>query len=126
MNNRQIQYNDGFLYLGICGPVYSKIHQPILIKSTNDGLLSRKGYGYCLHASAITAKRSKLLWTEISTYRPSSGELSLDFQLRLFCRRSNTNFYTLGTNLEYPPGTGHYGIAYQDRGRFESTVSDDI
>lgn len=126
MNNRQIQYDDGFFYLGICGPVYSRIDAPILIRSTNDGIVSRKGNGYCLHASAITPKRSRLLWSEISSHRPSPGELSLDYQLRAFCNRSNTSFYVLGTNLEYPPGTGHYGIAFQDRGRFESTVSEDV
>ena len=122
MNNRGIQMNDGFFYLGICAPTYSNDDPPILLQSTNDGIISRKGYGFCLHASAITAKRAKLFWTEISSYRPGIDDRSLDHQLREFCQRSKTTFYTVGANMELAPGTGHYGIAFQDRGRFESTV----
>ena len=116
MNNRDIQMKDGFLYLGICSPTFSNTDRAILLKSTNDGVVSRKGYGPCLHASAITAKRSKLLWTEISSYRPSISERSLDHQLQEFCMKSKTHFYTLGSNFHYPPGTAHYGIAYPARG----------
>ena len=123
MNNPEIQVKDGFMYLGICGPTYSNETQPILLKNRNEPVISQKGYGYCLHATAITTKRSKLFWTEISSYLPDPGDVSLDYQLRQYSLRSGTSFYTLGTNFEFPPGTGHFGIAYQDRGRFWSTVT---
>ena len=123
MTNPEIQVKDGFMYLGICGPTYSNETQPILLKNRNESVISRKGNGYCLHATAITTKRSKLFWTEISSYLPNPGDLSLDYQLRQYSLRSGTSFYTLGTNFEFPPGTGHFGIAYQDRGVHHSTVS---
>ena len=123
MNNPDVQIKDGFLYLGICGPTYSNNAQPLLLKNKNITVVSRKGHGYCLHALAFTEKRSKLFWTEISSYRPNPSDLSLDYQLRHYSIRSNSSFHILGTNFEYPPGTGHFGIAYQDRGRFWSTVT---
>ena len=124
MNNSEIRGKDGFLYLGICSPTYSNDSELLLWKNRNYTIAGRKGHGYCLHASAITAKRSKLFCSEISSYRPNLGDLSLDHQLRQYSIRSKRSFYTLGTNYEFPPGTGHFGIAYQDRGRFSSTVSD--
>lgn len=126
MNNPEIQIKDGFMYLGICGPTYSNASQPILLKNRKEPVISRKGSGYCLHATAITAARSKLFWTQISSYFPNVGDRSLDYQLRQYSLRSGTFFYTLGTNYEFPPGTGHFGIAYQDRGVYRSTVSEPI
>ena len=122
--NPEIQRQDGFVYLGICGPSFLNDTKPIVAKVTanvNQTLISRKGPGCCLHASCITAKRSLLFWTEISSYRPNL-DLSLDKQLNDYSIRSSTFFYTFGANLLYPPGTDHFGIAYQDRGRFSNTV----
>lgn len=121
MYNPEIQIKHGFFYLGICGPTLINDTQPLISKHSNNSLQSRKGCGFCLHASAVTTNRSRLLWTEISSYRPNIDG-SLDKQMQDFCVRSKSSFYTLGTNLHYPPATGHYGIAYQDRGRFSTTV----
>jgi hypothetical protein len=123
MNNPEIQLKDGFLYLGICGPEYPNNSQPLMSKTTNSSIISRRGYGFCLHATGITARRSRLFWTEISSYRPSPGESSLDLHIREYSIRSKNYFYTLGANLHYPPGSGHYGIAFQDRDRFWSTIN---
>ena len=126
---RELMYNDeirsehGFLYLGICGPTFDNNSRPIVSKNTKNTLLSRKGFGYCLHATGITTNRSRLFWTEISSYRPDLNDVSLDFSVRKYCRKSGNHFYTLGSNLHFPPNTGHYGIAYQDRGRFSTTVT---
>ena len=124
MTHPQIKYHDGFFYLGACGPEYLNKTPIITIKNTNETLVSKKGYAFCLHASAITAKRSRLFWTDISSYRPGSSDLSLDLQLRDYSIRSGNHFYILGSNFEFPPLEEHYGIAYQDRGRFISTVSE--
>lgn len=122
MDNPEIQIKDGFFYLGICGPAYNDT-QPLISKNTKNTLQSRKGCGYCLHASAITKRRSRLFWAEISSYRPSLNDASLDLHVRSYSIRSKNYFYILGTNFLYPPGTGHYGIAYQDRGKFSTTVA---
>jgi hypothetical protein len=122
MYNPEIQIKDGFLFLGICGPTFDNDSPPLISKNTNNTLISQKGYGFCLHASGITAKRSRLFWTEISSYRPSSPKNALDFLFRQYCIRSKKYFYIFGTNFHYPPGTGHYGIAFQDRERFGSII----
>ena len=125
MNDPEIQRKDGFIYLGICGPTFFNTTRTIVTNmqaDANETLVSQKGPGFCLHASGITAKRARLFWTEISSYRPNL-DLSLDKQLNDYSIRSNTYFYTFGSNFLYPPGTGHYGIAYQDRGRFTTTVA---
>jgi hypothetical protein len=116
--NPGVQINDGFIYLGICRPSFLKNTEPFIARNTSDNLISRRGYGSCLHASGITAKRSKLFWTEISSYRPNSPDSSLDFQLREYSIRSKTYFYTLGANFDFHPLEAQSGIAYQDRNRF--------
>jgi len=123
MHNPEVQLKDGFLYLGICGPDFNNDSQPIISKNTNNSLISKKGYGFCLHATGITAKRAKMFWGEIASYRPNSGEKSLDYQVREYSMKSKNFFYTFGSNFHYPPGTGHYGVAFQDRGKFWSSIS---
>ena len=122
MYNPQVRENDGFFYLGICGPQFVNETRSLLSMGVNHSLSSRRGYGYCLHATGITAKRSRDMWSEIASYRPNAPDQSLDGQLRQYTIRSEHYYYTLGSNIHYPPGTGHYGIAYQDRGRFPSTI----
>lgn len=124
MDHPQIKYHDGFFYLGTCGPEYLNKTPIITVKNTNGTLLCKKGYAFCLHASAITPKRSRLFWSDIASYRPGNSDLSLDHQLRSYSIRSGNHFYILGSNFEFPPLEEHYGIAYQDRGRFISTVSE--
>jgi hypothetical protein len=123
MNNPEVQHKHGFLYLGICGPEYPNDSPSLISKNTKNTLISQKGYGFCLHATGITAKRSRLFWSEIASYRPNPRDKALDFQLREYCIRSKNHFYTFGSNFHYPPGTGHYGIAFQDRGRFSTTIN---
>jgi hypothetical protein len=125
MYTPEIHMKDGFFYLGICGPTYPNDSQIIISRNSKIALYSEKGYGYCLHASAITAKRARLFWTEISSYRPNPTESSLDYQVRMYSNRSRNFFYTFGTSFHHPPKTGHYGIAYQDRGIFSTTVADE-
>ena len=119
MHNPKIRDKDGFFYLGICGPQFVNDTKSM---NVNHSLSSQRGYGYCLHATGITAKRSRSLWSEIASYRPNAPDRALDSQLREYTIRSGHYYYTLGSNIHYPPGTGHYGIAYQDRGRFPSTI----
>jgi len=70
----------------------------------------------------LTTKRAKDFWIEMSLYRPTP-DAAIDFFLREYCIRSRNQFYVLGSNLHWPPGTGHYGIAFQDRGRFYSEMN---
>jgi len=101
-----------------CRPSFLNNTEPFIERNTNDSLISRRGYGFCLHASGITAKRSKLFWTEISSYRPNPPDSSLDFQLRGYSMRSKTYFYTFGASFDFPSLEEYSGIAYQDHSPF--------
>lgn len=122
ISNSHIRENDGFIYLGICGPEFINDTKSLLFTGQNKSVSSQRGYGYCLHATGITGKRSRSIWSEIASYRPNSPDQALDAQLRQYTIRSRHYYYIFGSNIQYPPGTGHYGIAYQDRGRFPSTI----
>jgi hypothetical protein len=121
MEYPEIHLNHGVFYLGICGPTFTNQSHPLITKSSNNSLLSYRGYGWCLHGMGLTTKRAKDFWTEISSYHPTTDRV-MDAYLREYCIRSRTEYYTLGSNLHWPPGTGHYGIAFQDRKRFSSGI----
>ena len=120
LNNPEIRKKHGFLYLGICGPIWDNV-DPIISENTEKNLTSQIGCGFCLHAAAITPRRSRFFWTEVSSYRPNDDG-SLDKMVQSYCVRSGNHFYTFGSSFHYPMNTGRYGIAFQDRGRFGSTV----
>lgn len=122
INDPQVKTQDGFFYLGMCEPQYPR-NELYTFKNSTPMLVIPKAYGFCLHASAITKRKARLFWTEISSYRPNAQEKSLDYQLRAYCERSKHLFYVVGTNFHFPPNSQHYGIAYQDRTRFISTVT---
>jgi hypothetical protein len=121
MHHPEIQHKHGMFYLGICGPTFTNDNDTIIARFSNNSLLNRKGYGSCAHAMGLTIKRARDLWTEISLYCPISNGPT-DIYLRNYCVKSGNHYYTLGANLQWPPKTGHYGIAYQDRGRFGSEI----
>jgi len=122
MQNPEIRLNHGVFYLGICGPTFSNDSRPLISKNTNNSLLSTKGYGFCAHAMGLTTKRAKDFWIEMSLYRPSL-EGAIDVFIFEFCNRSRNQYYTLGSNVHWPCGTNHFGIAFQDRGRFHSGMN---
>ena len=123
MFNSEVLFKDGFMYLGICGPNFDTDTRVLVSSETNNTMISQRGYGFCMHASGITARKSRLFWSEIASYRPNAPDSSLDLQVRDYLFRSGNHYYTFGSNFLYPPGTGHFGIAYQDRGRFSTTVA---
>jgi len=121
MYHPEIQLKHGVFYLGICEPKFTNDKHTIISRFSNNNLLSRKGYGFCAHGMGLTIKRARDFWTEISLYCPIPNG-STDVYLRNYCVKSENHYYILGANLELPPSTGHYGIAYQDRNRFSSQV----
>ncbi len=121
MHHPDIQLNHGMFYLGICGPTFTHDNRTIIIPFSNNSLFSRQGYGFCAHGTGLTAKRARSFWTEISLYSPIPNGAT-DIYIHNYCVRSGNRYYVLGSNLQWPRGTGHYGIAYQDRGRFRSEV----
>lgn len=120
MHRPEIQLEDGLFYLGICGPKFASNNHSLIIPFTNNSLLSRKGCGRCAHGMALTTKRARNFWTEISLYCPIPNGPT-DIYVDNHCLK-NGDYYVLGANLQWPPNSGHYGIAFQDRERFRSEV----
>jgi hypothetical protein len=121
MYHSEIQLKDGMFYLGICGPKFANNTPTLIASFSNNSLLSRRGYGHCVHAIGLTIKRARSFWGEISSYIPTPTG-SFDVFMQSYSVRSGNPYYIFGGNMEWPPKTGHYGIAYQDRRRFRSEV----
>ena len=121
MYNPEIQFDHGMFYLGICGPQFAKDNRTLNTSFSNNTLLSRRGCGFCVHAVGFTIKRARSLWGEISIYIPAPIG-AFDVFLQTYIDRSGRYPFILGANAEWPPGTGHHGVAYQDRARFGSQV----
>ncbi|UJR07948.1 hypothetical protein I4U23_012227 [Adineta vaga] len=122
MKHPEIHLKDGLFYLGICGPKFSNKTHRFITNISNRTILSSKAFGWCAHAMGLTTKRARNLWFDISLYRPNP-EGSIDSFVREYSIRSKSEYYVLGSNLHWPPKTGHYGIAYQDRARFHSEMN---
>ncbi|CAF1484859.1 unnamed protein product [Rotaria sp. Silwood1] len=120
MNHSEIRLKHGMFYLGMCGRTDIKDNTSLIIPFSNNTLISQQGCGYCTHAMGLTTKRARELWVDISLHIPiQSGPP--DVYLYTHCLHSE-KIYTLGSTLNWPPGTNHYGIAFQDRQRFHSQL----
>ena len=108
-------------YLGIWGPSFTNDNQTFITSFSNNTLLSRQCCGFCAHAIAITMKRACHFWTDISLYCPIPNGPA-DIYIHRYCTKRGNPYYVLGANNQWPPKTGHYGIAYQDRARFRTEI----
>jgi hypothetical protein len=121
MHHPDVQLKHGAFYLGICGPTFTHDNRTIIIPFSNNRLFSHQGYGTCAHAMGLTTKRARSFWKEISSHFPTHN-VAADIYVRNYCLRQENRYYTLGSNFQWPPKSGHYGIAYQDAGRFPTEV----
>jgi hypothetical protein len=121
MHDPEIQLEDGMFYLGICGPRFKNGTRILMSSFSNNSLVSRRGCGHCVHAIALTTKRARNLWAELSSYIPTPNG-AFDVFVQHYTSRSDHHYYILGANKEWPRHTGHRGIAYQDRQQFRSEV----
>ena len=120
MSHPEAQIEDGVFYLGICGPTFASSHHSITVPLSDNSLLIRKGCGKCAHGMGFTTKRSASFWMDISLYCPIPNGPA-DIYIHKHCAKTG-NYYILGSNLNWPLGSNHYGIAFQDRQRFHSEV----
>ena len=114
MTNREVQEKHGFFYLGLCRATFDNDNYSLTFNRTGHQLHSRKGCGFCRHATAITTKRAELLWSEISSYR-SDVDGTIDILLHNYCVRSGNHFYTFGANFQNSSNGEQIGIAYNNR-----------
>ena len=112
---------DGILYLGTCGPTYvdnaTTVHSYL-----NDSIHYRQGFYFCTHAIAYTKWRAKSIWDELSAYRLIHNDGRADIILRQWQKLSKTYPFSMATNIQWPPNTGHFGLFYQARGIFRSVI----
>ena len=119
MHDSEVRNAHGFFYMGICGPQYKTTKRPI--ETFHNMIHHYRGHGMCAHAIAITKSRARTFWPTLSSFRPN-GDYPMDVFINAVSVRSGMDFYTLGANIEMPPRTGHFGIVYQDRKTFKTTV----
>ena len=58
----------------------------------------------------------------MAIYRLLHNEAGADTIARQWQALSKTYPVSAGTNVEWPPNTGHFGFFYQARGLFQSTI----
>jgi hypothetical protein len=113
--------DDGVLYLGTCGPEY--VDNITTIRYSDDGLFQfRRGSYFCTHAVAYTKWRARRIWGDFAVYKFFHNEVGSDTIARQWKALSKTYPISVATNVHWPPGTGHYGFFYQDRGVFQSLI----
>ena len=117
----ELAKHDGVLYLGTCGPEY-KDNITEISYSSNKLVQYRRGAHYCTHAIAYTKWRARKYWGELATYRFMHGETGSDKIAREWQILTNTYPFTVGANVHWPPGSGHYGFFYQARGVLGSVI----
>ena len=117
----ELAKDDGILYLGTCGPEY--IDNGTIIQYSYEGLFPyRRGVYFCTHAIAYTKRRARTIWGEFAAYRFLHNEVGSDTIARQWQRLSKTFPISVATNIHWPPGTGHFGLFYQDRARHPSVI----
>jgi hypothetical protein len=113
--------DDGVLYLGTCGPQY--VDNITTIHYSADGLFQfRRGIYFCTHAVAYTKWRARRIWGDFAAYKFLHNEVGSDTIARQWQTMSNTYPISVAANIDWPPGTGHYGFFYQDRGAVPSLI----
>lgn len=116
MTNVQVREKDGFFLLGSCESTFDEVEQGVMSSYIFQGthLMHIKGYGFCHHASAITRKRAKLFWTEISLYRSTMFEPSIDNYIQQFCIRNQSKFYIVAANKRHQTNVQFSGLIFKD------------
>ena len=124
MHDEEVQEKDGFFFLGIYSPLFNTTDRPLQYKSiTNGTFFHYKGYGSCSHAFAITTRRARLFWTDISLFRSSQDDTGIDHYIYGYCSRGSHHFYTFAANKQWSNPPQHSGLVFQNRNAFQPLVN---
>lgn len=117
----EVAKDDGILYLGTCGPQYVENYKSILY-SQYGFVQFRRGFYFCTHAIAYTKWRARRFWNDLATSKLLHNEVGSDTISRAWQMITKTYPFSVASNIQWPPTTGHYGFFYQDRGRHPSIL----
>lgn len=126
----EIAQENGFLYLGICNPTCSSD-----IKNKGEVIEYAQCSGLCGHAFGLTKWKAKVFVKEMSELCVKFGHIHkricgnpcikenfcIDQFLRIYALNLK-NIYVVGINLKSPENPTEFGIFYQSRQRFVSTI----
>ncbi|CAF3824585.1 unnamed protein product [Rotaria sp. Silwood1] len=113
--------DDGILYFGACGPTY--VQNITQVEYTADGLFAfPRGIHFCTHAIAYTKWRARTIWGAFASYMFLHHEVGTDTIARAWQLLRKTFPRLAAGNILWPPGSGHYGFFFQDRGAFLTTI----
>ena len=113
---------EGILYLGTCAPEY--VDNITNIRYSRDGLIEyRRGTYFCTHAVAYTKWRARTIWNDFTMYGFLRTVLGSDTIARSWQTMSKTYPISVAANIQWPLATGHYGLFFQDRHKFKSSIN---
>lgn len=130
-NHSAYMTQEGFMYLGICGPVwYSKSI------ANFEGYQVRRGIGQCSHAYAVTPRwarnifplvmqNAKYILDEWVENHHAATKWHYDLLLKFFFLRHAPKPAILGSNIVWSRAYSWYGLSYQDRQQFPSSINHD-
>ncbi|CAF3293188.1 unnamed protein product [Rotaria socialis] len=117
----ELAKNDGILYLGTCGSAY--VNSSTGVSYSRDGLIEfRRGTHFCTHAIAYMKWRARRMWDDLAVYRLFHNAFGADTIANHWQKLSKTYPFCIAPNIHWPPGTGHHGFFFQDRGTHTSTI----
>ena len=126
----EIALENGFLYLGICNPLCDSD-----IKSKGEVIEYTRCSGLCGHAFGLTKWKAKVFVKEMSELCVKFGHIHkricanpcakenycMGQFLRIYALHCG-NIHVVGTNVKSPENPDAFGIFYQNRQRFQSTI----
>ena len=118
-----VRDRDGMLYLGKCGGPVDVTHSFRHESAPPPGLLSSRGYGVCNHGLAFTKWRAARLGRRPgrvgAAAAPPHGSEPGGVVNRSSSARPDHWPMVFGGAVEPRNGTGHHGVVYQDRDRWQ-------
>lgn len=121
--NPTVWSKDGAVYLGIClNPNINHREFTNNPLKYHDNIIHHyRAVGRCAHAMGITTWRARIFWDENLNAVAFSASC-MDEYFDHWNAVIGPHFYVLGSNMDAPKGTGHYGIVYQDRDAHPSLI----
>jgi hypothetical protein len=122
LEGMQLAAADGMLYLGICGPRGCEAKTQL----ASTGLEASRCSGCCSHAFGFTKWKAAAFLSVLPKFqiRPKVNGIHIDLVFMHYSNLVHKNWY-LGSSLKSPVKSvrDHFGILYQDRNHFNSTIT---
>lgn len=117
--------DDGAMFMGVCMPVNCTDNRTL----TDSSIVAAKCTGICAHALAFTKWKAKIIASLIDELlKPGNPHRTQNFDEMLQFYSIEHKILALGLNLKSPiPDVyEHYGLFFQNRGKFPSFINEGL